>query len=378
MPGIYIHVPFCRKKCVYCDFYSVGESFGTNRFTSALLKEIQLQKGYFGPIEKKIETIYLGGGTPSLLSIVSLNQIIKAIGSSYSIVQDAEITMEVNPDDMSLEYLKGLRGIGINRLSIGVQSFSDFDLKFLGRRHDATSAINSVKMAQKGGFSNISIDLIYGIPSSSKETWEQNLKTAFSLGIQHLSCYHLTIEPKTPLFLKWKKGQVMPIAEDQSEIQFRILRDYASENGFDHYEISNLCIPGFESKHNSAYWNGVHYLGLGPSAHSFNGKSRSWNPSSLKIWTQSIESGMISSETELLTEADKLNEYIMVSLRTSHGLHIESFKTMFGEPQLKRLLKIAKKHIDTGRVIEKDGRLKINPDFFIISDSILIDYIVPK
>jgi oxygen-independent coproporphyrinogen-3 oxidase len=375
MAGIYIHIPFCRKKCVYCDFYSIGELFGTKRYTDALLKEIYLQNNFLGTKDSHIETIYLGGGTPSLLSIDSLDQIIKAIGSSYSIAQGTEITMEVNPDDTSLEYLKGLRDIGINRLSIGVQSFSDIDLKFLGRRHGASSAINSVKMAQEAGFSNISIDLIYGIPSSSKAIWEQNLKTAFSLKIQHLSCYHLTIEPKTPLYLKWKKGQVNPVAEELSEDQFQMLRDYASENGFDHYEVSNLCLPGFESKHNTAYWNGVPYLGLGPSAHSFNGLSRSWNPSSLKIWFQNVESGVISAETEVLSEIDKVNEYIMVSFRTRWGIDLKVLDRIFGASQLERILKIANKHINAGIMQQEGEKIRINPNHFFISDSIILDFI---
>lgn len=375
MSGIYLHVPFCRKKCAYCDFYSVGEGFGTERYTQILLRELELRKNYLETINNSIETIYLGGGTPSLLKIDEVEQILFSIRNLFPISQNAEVTMEVNPDDLSLAYLLNLRKKGVNRLSIGIQSFSDTDLSFLGRRHNAQSAIDSVKMAQDAGFDNISIDLIYGIPSSSNEIWEENLKTAFSLNIQHLSCYHLTIEPLTSLYQKWQKGIVHPIDEEQSEAQFNILCKMAAKNGFKHYEVSNLCKPKYESKHNSAYWKGVPYLGLGPSAHSYNCYSRCWNPASISAWADAIEKGTSSAETEILTEKDKLNEYLMVSLRTIWGVDYNEIKKKFGAENSTRIMKIAKKHIENSSMLIEGSRISINPSHFFVSDSIIIDFI---
>ncbi len=375
MSGIYIHVPFCRKKCAYCDFYSVGENFGIEKFTRILLRELELRKNYLETVTNKIETIYLGGGTPSLLKVEEVEQILASIGNLFPIGQNAEVTMEVNPDDLSLEYLFNLRTKGVNRLSIGIQSFSDTDLTFLGRRHNAQSAINSVKLAQNAGFENISIDLIYGIPSSSNEVWKENLKTAFSLNIQHLSCYHLTIEPSTALYQKWLKGTVNPISEEQSVAQFNILGEVAAKHGFEHYEVSNLCLHGFESKHNTAYWKGIPYLGLGPSAHSYNGVSRCWNPASISAWAEAIERGVSPTETEILTKKDMLNEYLMVSLRTSWGIDCYEIEKKFGTENFIRIKRIAEKHIENGLMQIKGGRISINPSHFFVSDSIILDFI---
>lgn len=376
MSGIYIHVPFCRKKCAYCDFYSVGEAFGTERFTQILLRELELRKNYLETINNSIETIYLGGGTPSLLKIDEVGQILASIENVFPVMQNAEVTMEVNPDDLTLKYLFGLKEKGVNRLSIGIQSFSDTDLRFLGRRHNAQSAIDSVKMAQDAGFDNISIDLIYGIPSSSNQIWEKNLSTAFSLNIQHLSCYHLTIEPSTALYQKWQKGLVIPIAEEQSVAQFNTLCEEAAKNGFEHYEVSNLCLHGFESRHNTAYWKGVPYLGLGPSAHSYNSVSRCWNPSSISAWAEAIEKGISPAETEILTEKDKLNEYLMVSLRTAWGIDCYEIEKKFGAENSTRIKEIAKKYIENSSMLIKGSRISINPSHFFVSDSIILDFIL--
>lgn len=375
MSGIYIHVPFCRKKCAYCDFYSVGEGFGTERYTQILLRELELRKNYLETINNSIETIYLGGGTPSLLKIDEVEQILSSIRSTFPVGPNAEVTMEVNPDDLCREYLFSLRKKGVNRLSIGIQSFSDTDLTFLERRHNAQSAIESVKMAQDVGFYNISIDLIYGIPSSSNEIWEENLKTAFSLNIQHLSCYHLTIEPLTALYRKWQKGMVNPIAEEQSVAQFNILCEMAAKNGFEHYEVSNLCKPKYESKHNSAYWKGAPYLGLGPSAHSYNSFSRCWNPASISAWAEAIDKEISPAETEILTEKDKLNEYLMVSLRTAWGIDCYEIEKKFGAENSTRIMEIAKKYIENSSMLIEGSRISINPSHFFVSDSIILDFI---
>ncbi|MDY0197082.1 MAG: radical SAM family heme chaperone HemW, partial [Tenuifilaceae bacterium] len=359
MSGIYIHVPYCKRKCDYCDFYSVVTSEGKASFATLVEKELILRGDYLP--DREIETIYFGGGTPSMLESAQITDIIGAIAKRYTVSKNPEITLEANPDDISEELLKGFRSSGVNRLSIGVQSFSDLDLKKLGRRHNALQAIKAVNLAYKLGFDNISIDLIYGLPYSNSAIWKENLLQAFDLPVNHLSCYHLIYEEGTPLDLKVAKGLVKPVSEDQSVEQFQLLQELSSMNGFIHYEISNLAKEGYFSRHNTSYWKQIPYLGLGPSAHSYNGTSRDWNPKSIGKWQKSIENETISAEKEVLTSQNKLNDYLITSLRTVWGADINLISQDFGSDNAKQFLHTAEKYIKQGVIEQRDSIFRILP-----------------
>ena len=320
MAGIYIHIPFCKQACHYCNFHFATSLHYKNDLVAALLKEISLQKEYLEG--ESVETIYFGGGTPSLCTSQELKSIVETIKSVLNVINDAEITLEANPDDISDEMLAGWKEIGINRLSIGVQSFFEEDLKWMNRAHTAQQAIDTLQLAKKH-FDNITIDLIYGTPQLTNEKWEQNVKTAVSLNIPHLSCYALTVENRTPLDKMIRQNKSPDITPDKQSEQFLLLMQWLEEAGYEHYEISNFARPGWRSRHNSSYWQGKKYLGLGPSAHSFNGISRQWNISNNNIYIESIKKGIIPLEKEILTETQKLNEYIMTSLRTAGGLSLD-------------------------------------------------------
>lgn len=320
MAGIYIHIPFCKQACHYCNFHFATSLHYKNDLVAALLKEISLQKEYLEG--ESVETIYFGGGTPSLCTSQELKSIVETIKSLQRVINDAEITLEANPDDISDEMLAGWKEIGINRLSIGVQSFFEEDLKWMNRAHTAQQAIDTLQLAKKH-FDNITIDLIYGTPQLTNEKWEQNVKTAVSLNIPHLSCYALTVENRTPLDKMIRQNKSPDINPDKQSEQFLLLMQWLEEAGYEHYEISNFARPGWRSRHNSSYWQGKKYLGLGPSAHSFNGISRQWNISNNNIYIESIKKGIIPLEKEILTETQKLNEYIMTSLRTAGGLSLD-------------------------------------------------------
>lgn len=320
MAGIYIHIPFCKQACHYCNFHFATSLHYKNDLVAALLKEISLQKEYLEG--ESVETIYFGGGTPSLCTSQELKSIVETIKSLQRVINDAEITLEANPDDISDEMLAGWKEIGINRLSIGVQSFFEEDLKWMNRAHTAQQAIDTLQLAKKH-FDNITIDLIYGTPQLTNEKWEQDVKTAVSLNIPHLSCYALTVENRTPLDKMIRQNKSPDINPDKQSEQFLLLMQWLEEAGYEHYEISNFARPGWRSRHNSSYWQGKKYLGLGPSAHSFNGISRQWNISNNNIYIESIKKGIIPLEKEILTETQKLNEYIMTSLRTAGGLSLD-------------------------------------------------------
>ncbi|MCF8275623.1 MAG: radical SAM family heme chaperone HemW [Flavobacteriales bacterium] len=318
MAGIYIHIPFCRRACHYCDFHFTTNLSNADQLVAAIVKEIEIQKNYL--YGETISTIYFGGGTPSLLPTKQIERIIQTIGTFHSVENDLELTLEANPEDLSLEKLKDLKSIGINRLSLGTQSFIDAELKWMNRMHTAEQAIECIKVAQQIGFDNISIDLIFGLPSQSVKDWNFNLATALSLNVQHISSYGLTIEAKTVLGNRVKKGtQEAPDDEVAAEF-FRMNMEFFPSNGFEHYEISNFAKEGFISRHNSSYWRGVPYLGLGPSAHSFNGTSRQWNVRSNAAYLNSISTEKTFFKTEELSEIDRLNEQIMIGLRTKWGV----------------------------------------------------------
>lgn len=373
MAGIYIHIPFCKQTCSYCDFHFSTSLKSKEAFISSLIREIELQKNYLGN-EAIIETIYFGGGTPSLLSGKELDKIFKTLYDNFSIANNAEITLEANPDDLSKLKLQELKSSPVNRLSIGIQSFFDEDLKLMNRAHTAQHAENCIKESQQAGFENITVDLIYGTPGLSNQNWKRNLGKVFNFGIPHLSSYSLTVEEKTPLESHIKKGKVKPVDEEQSAEQFLILMEETAKNGYEHYEISNFCKPGFHSRHNSNYWKGINYLGLGSSAHSFDGNSRQWNVSNNFRYIQSIAENKIPSEKETLATEQKFNEYMMTGLRTSSGISLEKVKTEFGEHFLTTLLTGAKNYLDCNKIILKENHLILTNSGKLIADRISSDF----
>lgn len=328
MPGIYLHIPFCKKACHYCDFHFSTTPHYKDEILKAIRSEISLRKDYLG--NEKIETIYFGGGTPSLLSADELQLLILEITDNYDVSSSAEITLEANPDDLSPQKVRELRQTPINRFSIGIQSFFEDDLKWMNRAHTAREAHSAVKRVQDAGFENITTDLIYGFPLLSDEKWEYNIHQLIELQVPHISSYSMTVEPATALSHFIKTGKQKPMDENQSAAQFIVLMDFLQEAGFEHYEISNFAKPGMHSRHNSNYWEGVKYLGIGPSAHSYNGESRQWNISNNMKYTEAIEMKKIPAEHEILELKDRVNEYIMTSLRTSKGMDLEKISKNFG------------------------------------------------
>ncbi len=369
MPGIYIHVPFCKQKCHYCNFYSVASFKYRDAFIPALLREIKLRNNYLSG--KNINTVYFGGGTPSLLKTEEINTILNALNSTFNINNNAEITLEANPDDLSEDYLRQLRQeTPVNRLSIGVQSFFDDDLEYLNRVHSGKEAQYAVECAQAAGFSNITIDLIYGIPTLTVEKWRKNLELFFAFDLPHLSSYALTVEPRTSLDVLIKKGKLAGVKEEPAVDHFNILLNETAARGYVHYEISNFAKKGCYSKHNSIYWLGGHYLGLGPSAHSFNGTSRQWNVSNLKQYTGADMVEKIVEEKELLSEKDRYNEYVMTSLRTTWGCDAEHIKNIFGETVKNRFETGIQPFIDRGEVINKNGTYILSGKGKLFADGI--------
>ena len=366
MAGIYFHIPFCKQACNYCNFHFTTSLRHKDELVDALLKETELQKNY---LENEIvETVYFGGGTPSLLKIEDLRLLIEKIRQVFSVVAGAEITLESNPDDITDEKLAGWKEIGINRLSIGVQSFFEEDLLWMNRAHNAQQAIDNLQLAIQQ-YDNITIDLIYGHPLLSNEKWEENVKKVIALNIPHISCYALTVEPKTPLskMIKEKKKEDVK-AEKQAE-QFLILMDWLTSAGYEHYEISNFAKAGYRSRHNSSYWQGKKYLGLGPSAHSFNGTSRQWNVSNNSIYISSLLKREILFEKEILTPTQQINEYIMTSLRTMEGLDLRRA----GNDEI---IKRGQQYIDTGKMILKENKLILTKEGKLFADGIAAELFV--
>ncbi len=327
MAGIYLHIPFCIQACHYCDFHFSTNQDIKSELSLAIVSELNIQKDYLEG--ESIATIYFGGGTPSLLSLKELDCIFTSIYNNFKIDLDAEITFEANPDDLSLEKLKELKQFGINRLSIGIQSFDDHVLKFLNRVHSKTSAIDCVVQAQDVGFNNISLDLIYAIPGQDHDAWKSNIRQAIALKPQHISSYSLTIEDKTA-FGRWSaQGKLKAVDDDISATQLEILIDELVLDGFEHYEVSNFGRPGFHSRHNSNYWKQKKYLGIGPSAHSYNGVSRQFNINNNNIYIKAIKQGKIAYEIEVLSKEDKVNEYLLTTLRTNWGSDLNLLRNNF-------------------------------------------------
>lgn len=368
MAGIYLHIPFCTRKCHYCNFFSLASRRHFDLFPDVLIRELSQQRHYLG--EQEVDTIYFGGGTPSLLSPSSIEKILDEIRHSFRLAPEAEITLESNPDELSPEKLKGFKNAGINRLSIGIQSFHFSDLRYLNRTHSAGQAMAAVEASFQCGFTNLGIDLIYGIPGLTAEGWAQNLETAFSLGLQHISAYALTVEPHTALEVRIRKGLSAEVVEDAVADHFRQLMRKMREQGYLHYEISNFCRPGFESRHNSNYWSGASYLGAGPSAHSYNGHSRRWNVSTLGSWLSKISAGEICYEEERLSPVQKHNEYVMTSLRTMQGCDTGRIATAFGESIASDFRKHASRYVDSGNMAVRENVYFLTDEGKLFADGI--------
>ncbi len=377
MPGIYIHIPFCKQKCHYCNFYSLASLKYRDVFVDALLKEMHLRKEYLR--DKHINTVYFGGGTPSLLHTTEINRIIHEIENLFELDSQAEITLEANPDDLSADYLNALKNeTSVNRLSVGVQSFFDDDLHYLHRVHNGTHARKAIEAAKKVGFDNMTIDLIYGIPTLTREKWEKNLALFFDYGIPHLSSYALTVEPKTALEILIEKQKLKNTDEGQSIRDFELLLEQTRKRGFEQYEISNFALPGFYSKHNSTYWLGGYYLGLGPSAHSYNGHSRQWNVKNMKQYIESETIAHIVLEKEILTKNQQYNEYVMTSLRTSKGCNTEHILNGFGERFATSFQRKVQKYLKENKIIQKDSSFILTDAGKLFADGIAGDLFVEE
>jgi oxygen-independent coproporphyrinogen-3 oxidase len=366
MSSFYIHIPFCKQACHYCDFHFSTSMKKKDEMLSALAKEIEMRKN---EVEDEIETIYFGGGTPSVLSNEQINFLIDTVYQNYKVINNPEITLEANPDDLSKERIQELSKSKINRLSIGIQSFFEEDLKMMNRAHNAAQAKICLDEATKY-FDNITIDLIYGMPNMSEQKWLQNIEIALSYNIPHISSYALTVEPKTALRKLIDKGEIAKPKDEVAEQHFFILVEKLKENGFIHYELSNFGKEGYFSKNNTSYWLGKKYIGIGPSAHSYNGTHRSWNIANNSIYINEINSGKLPSEIEELTLSDRYNEYIMTGLRTMWGVSLEKIKSDFGEKYYDYLLKTAENLIQNEFLSIKDKKLLITQKGKFLSDGI--------
>ncbi|MBE6345621.1 MAG: radical SAM family heme chaperone HemW [Lentimicrobiaceae bacterium] len=386
MAGIYIHVPFCKSKCAYCNFFSLASEKKVIDYVDALKREIIARKDYLH--DEKVETIYFGGGTPSLLPIKCVEEILVILHKNFNISSSPEITLEINPDTVEKNQLFQLKKLGVNRMSVGIQSFHDDDLKYLGRRHDSKHALQIIDDLKSVGFDKLTLDLIYGIPTLTEEKWNKNLDIFFDTEISHLSAYALTVEPKTILGQKIEKEILQNVDEETIIRHYETLIERTKENAFEHYEISNFAKEGCRSQHNSIYWNDIKYLGLGPSAHSYDGSSRQWNVANLTQYIDAdfdadfdtdfdtdTDSGLYF-EKEILTKDDKFNEYVMTSLRTSWGCNVKKITTDYGISYANHFLKNIKKYLDSGVMINRDDNFILTDKGMLFADGIAAELFV--
>lgn len=371
MSGLYIHIPFCAKRCLYCDFFSNTEMKYKESYINAVIRELELRKAYTGG--EPIETIYFGGGTPSQLQAKDFDRIFNAIYRLFDVSHCGEITLEANPDDMTPEYVSSLRTLPFNRISMGVQSFKEEDLRFLNRRHNRQQALQAVTLCKENGLSNISIDLIYGLPGQTQKEWEANIDQAIQLDIPHISAYHLIYEEGTALYKLKEAGKISPVDEEVSVALFTSLIDRLTASGYLHYEISNFARPGMISRHNSSYWTGKKYIGIGPSAHSYNGENRQWNVSSLPEYLRGVENGSPETEVETLDINTRYNDYIITGLRTMWGIQLDEIQQQFGKDKLIYCQKQAAPYINRGLLIQKEGVITLSGEGIFISDGIMSD-----
>ena len=371
MAGIYIHIPFCKRRCIYCDFFSTTRSEEKPTYVRALCQELAIRKDYLE--DEEIETIYLGGGTPSQLTEEELNEIFTSLYNIYKVKEDAEITLEANPDDLTPEYVSMLRRLPINRISMGIQTFQEETLKLLHRRHTACQAIEAFQRCREAGFRNINIDLMYGLPGETLDTWKEDLQQAIVLHPEHISAYHLIYEEGTALWKLREEHQVEEADEDLSVTLFKTLIDELKQAGYQHYEISNFCLLGLHSRHNSSYWTGKKYLGCGPSAHSFNGSSRQWNIASLDNYLKGIASGKPNYEIEELDLYTRYNDFVITSIRTCWGMSLSRLRSEYGEELYRYCLRMAKSHLEQGVLETEEDTLRLTQEGIFISDGIMSD-----
>jgi len=369
LAGIYIHIPFCKQACHYCNFHFSTSLKHKDALISAILKEIDLRAKNWQNLN--IETVYFGGGTPSILPAYEIEKILKILHQKFKIDEKAEITIEANPDDLNLEKLKTYKTMSINRLSIGIQSFFDEDLTKLNRSHNAQQAQEVIQKAQTAGFDNITVDLIYGIPGLTDEKWQKNIQTVLDANVPHISAYALTVEPKTALSWQINKGIFPAVSDEQAAHQFKILRDILLSRGFNHYEISNFGKPHFHSRHNTAYWQNSPYLGLGPAAHSYKDKQRRWNIANNLVYIKNVDTGNYY-EIEHLSSRDIFNETIMTGLRTSAGVSLQRIAAI-DTSYLESLIKNSKKHVDKQQLILTETHLKPHPEALFLIEGIISD-----
>lgn len=371
MAGIYLHIPFCKTRCIYCDFYSTMRDDLKRRYVRALCRELRLRRDYLQGAP--VETVYFGGGTPSQLDEEDFADIFRTLQETHGLENAVEITLEANPDDLTEACVDTLRRFPFNRISMGVQTFDDSLLHLLRRRHTARQAIEAVERCRRAGFRNLSIDLIYGLPGETEETWQHDLEEAIRLRPEHISAYHLTYEEGTPLHRLLQAHRVREADEDLSLRLFTRLTGTLRLAGYVHYEISNFCLPGHHARHNTAYWQGVPYLGCGPSAHSFDTRSREWNLASLEGYIAGLENGQRPHKRETLSPDTRYNEYVMTGLRTVWGISTDKILQDFGPGRLRYLREMATPHLKRGKLTEKDGHIRLTRQGIFVSDDILSD-----
>jgi oxygen-independent coproporphyrinogen-3 oxidase len=374
MSGIYIHIPFCKQACYYCDFHFSTSLKKKEDMLKAIAKELVFRKS---EITDQVGTIYFGGGTPSLLNQEEIDRIVELVDEHYDLVHDPEITLEANPDDLTKEKIEALALSGVNRLSIGIQSFFDQDLQYMNRAHNADQARSSMELATKH-FENITVDLIYGLPHLSEDSWKKNLKYTFDLGVQHISSYALTVEPKTALDHFIKSGKYQAPIDSLTEKHFKILQEETKKQQYIQYEISNFGREGFFSKHNTSYWKGVSYLGIGPGAHSYDGLHRSWNIANNARYISSIQKGLLPLEKELLSVEDRINEAIMTGLRTIWGVSLKDIGKRNGEKYKNEILFQAEKYLEKGILYIEQEHLLLRPESYFLADGISSDLFLLK
>ena len=371
MAGIYLHIPYCKVRCIYCDYYKETDETNIDQFTEALCHEAEMRKHEIG--DEVINTIYLGGGTPSRLHKEHMAMLFDTLYEHYTIAPDSEITIEANPDDLTDDYINMLATTPINRFSIGIQSFDDDELRFLSRRHKSQQAIDAVHAVQQAGFDNISIDLMYGLPKQTMELWKQNLQLAMQLDVQHVSAYHLIYERETKLYTLLQRGRVKPVEDELSLEMFDTLIETLALHGFEQYETSNFAKDKLYSRHNTSYWQNKKYLGLGPSAHSYDGDRRSWNVASLERYIASLNQNERDFEFETLTESEKYNEHVLTGIRTKWGVDLEVLREKFDAKYYDYFMQNVKKHLDSGFVFIEDNHLMLARKGLFMTDGIASD-----
>lgn len=368
MAGLYFHIPFCRRVCAYCDFYKSVETSRMDPVLEAMERELPAAAAWIA--DRRIRTIYFGGGTPSLCDPGRLRRLVDRAAERLDCSQIEEFTVEANPDDMSGAWIEQMLRAGADRLSVGVQSFDDDELRLMNRRHTGRQAEEALRRARAAGFGNLTADLIFGVPGFGEEVLRRNLDRMLESGITHLSAYHLTIEPDTAFGRRIERGAFAPVDEETSEREFLLVHRILTEAGFEHYEVSNYALPGFRARHNTAYWTGEEYLGIGPAAHSFNGEARRWAAASIDRYLAQAGTEALYEE-ERLCERDRCNEYLMTGLRRAEGISLERFETLFGRPRLERLLREAEEPLRSGSLLLREGGLAIPPERFLVSDAVI-------